>query len=263
MMARGIHYPQLDGSPTQSVNCGVSSTRSAITWATRGLIRPTVAQTRRRMGFKPTSVRTTSPADWERAIESYDTPAELGGKYELLAGRRLEGGSWDEVRAHLAAGKLVLLAVHYGVLRRLAPRRTGSRTFSGYHAIPFRGLRDEDTVSYDPLLDGRYRGCPKGPVPIAISKVRQAAEAVGKQEAGRAVVYGYLPERAVKVGGGVVIPEPDEPLTLGGVLADITELADDLIGEPGDRARAIAADLATLLGPAADSDAEPGDGVTP
>lgn len=261
----GIHYPQLDGSRTQSVNCGVSSTRTAVTWATRGLVRPTVNQTRTRMGYRPAALKTTNPTDWARAITSYDTPAELRGRYERLTATALVARPWAQVAAHLAAGKLVIVAVHYGIYRRLMPARSGSRTFSGYHAIPLlgKGLRP---VSYDPLLDGRYKGCPKGPVPVPIVRVCQAAEAVGTQEVGHPAVYACLVERAVRVGSGVDIPEPDEPVTLGGILADLRELGQVLSGEPRQEAAAIIADLELLLGPyhgKAAPDADPADGVKP
>lgn len=260
---RPRHQTQLDGTATQATDCGVRSTSMAIDWSTRGRVVPGVRVVRRRMGFRPTVNRTTNPVDWARAITSYDTPAELGGVYESLSCRAIIAGDWATVAAHLDAGKLVIVAVHYGIYRRLMPARSGSRTFSGYHAIPFlgSGLRP---VSYDPLLDGRYRGCPKGPVPVPIGKLREAAEAVGTQEVGRAAVYALLAERAVRVGSGVDIPEPDEPVTLGGILADLRELGQVLSGEPRQEAAAIIADLELLLGPyhgKAAPDADPADGV--
>lgn len=272
-MSSPQHQTQLTGIATQSVDCGVRSTSMAIDWATGGLKRPPVKILRQRMGKVLTSSTalkdlTTSPSDWKRAIESYDTPAELGGKYEGLSGRLFEGGSWSDVAEHLERGRLAILAVDYGVYRRLMPARSGSRTFDGYHAIPFKGLRDGTTTSFDSLLDGRYRGCPKGPIRVPIGKVREATLVVGRQEVGRNSVFGYLPNRATNVGSGVVIPEPEETSTLASILAGMYELHDGLdAAAAADRAdlAELIDDLESLIGPyqgQAQDDDEPEAGVT-
>lgn len=268
----GLLFPQLTGVPTESVDCGISATRTAIKWATRGTRSVGVRNVRRRMGpdkvYRPgvdLKKLATSPTDWQRAIESFDTPGELGGQFERLTGTLITGSGWDVVDAHLDGGGMALLAVDYGVYRRIMPAKAGSLTFSGYHAVAFRGKGDR-IMSLDSLLDGRYRGCPDGPVRVPRGKVRQAAFAVGKKELGRNAVHGYLVDRATALGEGVDIPEPEEPLTLASILADLREIR-EATGETmtsRELARVID-DLEYLIGPyegEAEPDDEPEEGVT-
>lgn len=217
-------FPQFDGTATAGRNCGVSGTRTTISWSTRGKVRPNVRKTRKRMGDL---TGWTDPTEWERAIASFDTPAELADRFEFIPVERDSGGPWSKAWKHLEAGGMALLAVDYGVYRRSMPRRSGSKSFDGYHAIAFRLDGKGRLISYDSLLDGRYPGCPKGPVSVSPSKVRRAAEQVGKKELGRSSVYMVLVDRAVKLGG--VVPGPpddDEAPTLASVYADLHEALD-------------------------------------
>lgn len=254
-------FPQLTGVPQQSVNCGVSATRSIITWAARDAIEPGERQIRKRMG-KPAGP--TNPQDWRRAVESFDTPKELGGKYERLTCSIVEGGAWTPVQQHLNAGKAVIVAVHYGVYRRSMPRKSGSLSFDGLHAIAFRPTTADSRIqSFDSLLDGRYPGCPRGPVLVPTENVRLAAIAAGKKAIGRPSVFALLMDRATRLGGGVVLPDPDEPVSLSSVLADLWELED---AKPDPRLSRIILDLASLIGPyagEADPDTEPEEGAKP
>lgn len=254
-------FPQLDGSATGGRNCGVSATRSGISWATRGLVVPSVKQTRRRMDDL---TGWTDPTEWERAIASYDTSTELGGTYEVIPVERVSGGPWTKAWGHLEAGGMALLVIDYGVLRRSAPRRTGSRSFDGYHAIAFTLDREGRLISRDSLLDGRYPGCPNGPVAINAAKVKDAAEAVGRKELGSPSVYMVLVSRAVKLGGVVPGPEDDEPPTLAGLLADLLEARDAADSGPVRKLLTDAIqDLEALIGPyqgEGDPDDEPDEG---
>lgn len=257
--------PQLTGIPTEAADCGVRSVSMVIDWATRGQKVPSVKAIRKRMGLSPIAAKATNPLDWDKAIKSYDTPAELAGKYERLTGTPILAGQWETIVDHLDDGKMVILAVDYGVLRRIARRKTGSPSFSGLHAIPFKGKDTKGrTIDYDPLFDGRYQGCPDGPVKIPLSKVREASEAVGKSLVNRPVVYGYLMDRATKLGDGVVIPEPEDPVTLTSILADLRELLDEV--GPDGKLSEIIEDLESLIGPyrgEADPDDDPVAGFQP
>lgn len=253
------HTVQLTGRVTESVDCGPASVRTAISWATRDAKVPSIRAIRRRMGLAPAKLLTTNPSQWARAIESFDTPGELAGKYERLTGTVSLAGRWEEVERHLRDGKLAIVAVDYGVYRRSMPRKAGSLSFDGYHAIPFKAERKGRTKSFDPLLDGRYRGCPRGPVMVPLAKVERAAEAIGRKEAGSPSVYAYLVDRATRLGTGVDIPEPEEPLTLTSILADLADVQDRLSDtELGD----IIGDLEDLIGPY-EGDADPGDDPAP
>lgn len=261
------HQPQLSGAATQAYDCGTRSLSMVIDWATRGKVRPSVKSLRRRMGLPPTKPQSTNPLQWDAAVQSFDTPGELKGAYEMLAGSPVTAGDWDDIVSHLEDDKMVIVAVDYGVLRRLAPRKVGSKTFSGFHAIPLKKIYDNDsTMDYDPLFDGRAPGIPSGPVRMPLEKLRKAAVAVGQKLAGREVVYGYLMERAIRIGGGVDLPEPEEPVSLSSIHADLLEALDaSSKAEMLDAIRESAADLAAIIGPyegQAEPDDEPKTGVT-
>ena len=227
------------GPPTAP--SGQPSTSSARAWA-----------------WIPGGWRRRTPVCGNRAIESYSPKG-----HESLTARVLEGGQWDEVERHLEAGGMVGLAVDYGVYRRRARAKAGSRSFDGFHAIPIKGIdkakgkrpaRPLRTRSFDPLLDGRYRGCPDGPVMVDLVTVRDAALRVGLSAKGRPSVYALLMDRAVKVVSGVDTArskadkpdadklEVEEPLSLASILVELMELdLPDLSGP--------IADLEALIGP--------------
>ena len=254
------HQPQLTGAPTAAVDCGVRATEMVIDWATHGVKVPGVKVLRERMG-KPKGP--TNPTDWQRAVASYDTPAELGGKYESIPSVALKGVPSANVEAALADHQAVILAVDYGVMRRLLPHKTGSRSFAGYHGILFTALARGTVTDWDSLLDGRYQGCPNGPVRASWAKVVKAAEAVGHNELGHAGVYALAVGRAVRVGEGVDLPEPDDDTvpTLASVLADLRDLLDEtaLVGPVIANLEAI---IGPYTGPASERD-DASDGVVP
>ena len=126
------------------------------------------------------------------------------------------------------------LAIHYGTYRRGARSKAGSLSFDGFHAIPIKGIEKRKrkrrrTTSFDPLLDGRYRGCPRGPVMVDLATVREAALKVGRSVNGHPGVYALLMSRAVKTVSGVDLaksePEPDvdEPLSLASIQSEADE----------------------------------------
>jgi hypothetical protein len=258
------HQSQLTGIPTEAFDCGVVATSMVIDWATRGVKVPPVKVLRGRMG-KLDAVP-TNPTDWERAITSYDTSTELEGRYERLTCRVVKAGDVAEVREHLAQGKAAIVALDYGVLRKAVPNRTGSESFDGGHAILLTGMRHNAVTSWDSLLDGRYRGCPDGPVRIGFGPLKRAMLALGVG-LGSTGVYACLVERATKLGGGVVIPpdDDDELPTLAGIMADLRDARDSL-EEPPDTLLDAIDDLAALIGPyrgqAAPGD-QPQNGVQP
>lgn len=265
------HQPQLTGVSSQSADCGVRTTQMLIDWATRGLKKPGPRVLRTRMGFEnPRLPIGTNPAQWDRAIKSFDTPGELAGTYEYLVGEPLIGGSWSKIENHLIDGKMVGLAIHYGTWDRIAPRKSGSETFKGLHAVPLKGLDDRGrTKDFDPLFDGRRAGIPRGPVMVPLEKMEQAARACGKAVAGSdRAIYGYLMERAVKIGGGVGPmpdpPDPEEAITFASMRADLVEMLDVVPVEQRAMVYSLIDDLDAMVGPweaDADPDDEPEEGV--
>jgi hypothetical protein len=187
---------------------------------TRGGRRPGPATTRVRMRK---AKGPTNMWDAERAVDSYDTTAELPGSYTRLRGRREtdggSGGEWSAVIDWLPDGedkgkngRAIVMGVDYGILRREAPRRTGSDSFDGFHGITLTATRKRrgrrQVRVYDSLNDGRTRDVPgPGPVWISEDKVRPAAFAYGKAVHGKPnrVAAVFLPP------GDQERPEPPEP----------------------------------------------------
>lgn len=240
---------QLTGEPQSSVNCGVVATGRAIDMQTKGKVKPGTKTVRVRMNAL---TGPTNMWDVDRAIDSYDTEKELPDPFLSLRGRReTDGGpdaTWEKVLDWLPdgskekRGRSIVMGVSYGVLRRLAPRRTGSETFDGWHGITLTAVRTRRGVTqvkvYDALNDGRYRGCPgPGAVWIAAHKVRDAAFVYGKAVHGKAkrIAGVFCPPGIV----AVVDPEPEPPdpceVMHDGIvdaIAELMELADGLTGAP-------------------------------
>jgi hypothetical protein len=270
-----IHKAQLDGSATESYDCGVIACAVGIDMATRGVKQPKRDHIRNRMDVPSGG---TNMWDIERAIKSYDTPDELEGVYTTLKCRReTDGGgdgTWDTVKASLQEKRGVVLGVDYGMLRRSAPNLTGSESFDGWHSILLSAWDKRDgewkVRVYDSLNDGRYSGCPKGPVWIAAPKVRDAAYAYGKAVHGKAErIAGVFLLTSPKVEPDEPDPEPEPPDPCAAVAIAAAEAGAAILGYAEDHPEAAAqlAEVAetirlAVVDPAADADAEPEDGLT-
>ena len=217
--------PQLRaGIPTASVDCGVRSTQMAIDNATKGAKVPSVKRIREvgGMGTDPTNYY-----EWDVAVD------KLGASQDVAGAKT---NNIEEVVRHLRRGLGVVLAVHYGRLRRLAPAKTGSETFNGYHAIFLKGWRTEPnrTRMFDSLNDGRYRGCPKGPVWMPFSKLRDAATRIGDEQSMPGKVFALLVADRADIDGldpTDPLPEPVPPEEwndLYNILLDLREVADEV-----------------------------------
>jgi len=199
----------------------------------------------------------TNASEWERAVDSYDTRKELARKWDRLTASRVEAGDWELVEEHVRTNEAVVIAVDYGVLRRKAPRKTGSESFDGYHSVTIVGRKTNKPAlwrDYDSLNDGRYRGCPRGPVFMPRGVLKEAALQVGREVVGRPVVWAILVNKAERIEDGVdiTIPEPVvEPdlVTMGSVLADLYEFRDTL-EDPKmvDQAQKLIDDYEAILG---------------
>lgn len=239
-----MYYPTLRpqlkaGIPTASVDCGVRSTQMGLDWLSKGEVLKSVAQIREigGMGSGPTNYY-----EWDRVID------DLGGK--TLGFKGVKTNSFDDVKGHLMSDGASIIAVDYGVYRSSMQAKAGSLTFNGYHAILFVNRRrrggTNETRSFDSLLDGRYQGCPNGPVWVPFWKVRKAAEAVGQKEgAGNSIfaVNLFRDADVAPVDPGDVIVPPDAPSILD-VITDIGQLGQDM-NVPVDE---IIADLMKVVG---------------
>lgn len=221
-----MYYPtfrkQLTSIATASVDCGVRSTQMGLDWLSKGNVIRGVAKIREigGMGNGPTNYY-----EWDTVID------ELGGKTEGFKG--VKTNSWDEVKEHLMNDGAAILAVDYGAYRSSMQAKSGSLTFNGYHAILFIGHRrrsgQNQTRSFDSLLDGRYQGCPSGPVWVPFWKVRSAAEVVGRKEGATGSIFAvnlYRDAAVAPIDPGDIIVPPDAPSILD-VITDIRQLGED------------------------------------
>jgi hypothetical protein len=176
--------------------------------ATRGRFTPSISKIRRVIRDQGT----TNPSQWETAVD------RMGRHYEVSADQT---SSADAVREHLQAGGGVVWAVDYGDLRRAYPARTGSESFDGGHAIFTKGWRNGKTRSFDALLDGRYAGCPKGPVWLDFGGLKRAAWHLrGGHE-----LYALLVFPPADI-GGIEPPEAEQTsVSLSDIIADLREIA--------------------------------------
>lgn len=238
------HRPQLTGVPTESVDCGVRATQMGLDWLSKGSVIRSVAKIRELggMGSGPTNY-----FEWDEVID------KLGGRTEGFSGEK--SNSWDRAAGHMNDGGAIIVAVDYGEYRSRMQSKSGSLTFDGAHAILFAGSRSvkgqQQWRSFDSLLDGRYRGCPNGPVWVPQWKVRKAMEALG-------AVFTLLLHRDP----GVEDNEPGDLLPAGGItLSDILSDLIDISSSCDDRAAKQELDvtisgMAKLLGVIANPEAD-------
>ena len=142
-------------------------------WLSKGEVIRSVKRIREigEMGNGPTNY-----VEWDTVVDT------LGGK--TLGFKGIKVDSIYDVKRHLKDGGAAIVAVDYGTYRRVRQSKAGSLTFDGYHAILFVGWRwrngNAQTRSFDSLLDGRYRGCPSGPVWVNWGQVRKGSDIGGR-----------------------------------------------------------------------------------
>jgi hypothetical protein len=267
--------PQLDGSATEGYDCGVAACVIALDDASYGRIRPTTEAVRKRMGNDRDG---TNPDQWKVAIDSYaDRFMALGLQPPRTSVVR--GKGHDELwRLLHDQRRRVMAAIGYGTVAIEKRSLWASRSFRGNHAVYLRaatvvgGTRKVPT--YDPLADGRFKGCPNGRRlwPFWLVKAASGDVRDGK---GRRLYpaedrwIGLVVSKAGPIGepdDGVDPGDPD-----GGTpdLPDVTELLEviaDTAGELEDHIASMSSSLDALrpyLPAASRSRSEPGDGVSP
>lgn len=212
------HQPQLGrGSPTESTDCGPRATQTALDDASKGARKPGPAAQRKFLK----DWNETNILQLDGVIDHFGAGVGVYSEYT---------NSLTRLSNHLKQGLGAVVAVHYGVLRREAPAKTGSKTFNGGHALFLRGLWKRSdgswvTNDWDSLNDGRYRGCPKGKVQMPWSKLKKGLNAITPSSN----IFANLVFPDVSGGGvepGPVVPEP-EPVNLFSLLADLRESLGD------------------------------------
>jgi hypothetical protein len=209
-------FPQLRvGIPTAHVDCGVRAIQSGLHWLSKGTFSSNVSRIREvgNMGDGPTNY-----FEWDVVIDT------LAG--QQVGGVGVKTNSLAEVKDYLKNRGAVQVAVDYGWYRRKLPGKSGSKTFDGNHAITFIGgfkNKSEDwmSTSTDSLLDGRYAGCPKGPVNVPLWHIGEAMKRTG----GIYAVLLYRDKEIAPVEPGEQLEDFSES-SLASILAELYELHD-------------------------------------
>lgn len=170
---------QLDGSANQSTDCGRAVTVMLVDFASKGRVRPSTEQIGRRMD------RRTGPSNsgnQKQAVESYDNEMRLFYMRPLSYTRK-RGADWENATNALDQGAMLSIDVDYSVFNnQYSGKYSCSRSFNGLHSIAIWGRkRINGTVMtrlYDPLADGRYKGCWNGPRWVPLSLIRKATAKV-------------------------------------------------------------------------------------
>ena len=264
---------QLDGSASQTVDCGVAACVMALDDAFYGHIRPSTEALRKRMG---NDLGATNPDQWKAAIDAYaDRFASFGLQPPRTAVVRSKGH--DELwRLHHDQRRRVIAALHYGTVASEKRSLWASRSFRGNHAVYLRAAtlvnEGRRVPAYDPLADGRFTGCPNGRrlwpywlVKAATGNVRDAKGRRLYPAEDRWI--GLVVAKARPIGEPGEGVDPGDPDGGDPDLPDVTELLEAIADTAGELEDHIAAMTASLHGlrpylPAAkSSDAEPADGV--
>jgi hypothetical protein len=267
--------PQLDGSVTEAYDCGVAACVMALDDASYGLIRPSTEAVRRRMGGDRDA---TNPDQWKAAIDSFaDRFTALGLQPPRTAVVRGKGHAelWQLLYDRR---RRVIAALHYGTVATEKRALWASRSFRGNHAVYLRAGKVVEAgrriPAYDPLADGRFKGCPNGRRLWPFWLVRAASGNV-RDAKGRRLYpgedrwIGLVIAKAQPIGEPADGVDPGDPHAGDPDLPDATELLEviaDAAGELDDHIVAMTASLDTLrpyLPEASDSDSEPADGVRP
>jgi hypothetical protein len=266
---------QLDGSVTESYDCGVAACVMALDDASYGLVRPSTEAVRKRMGGDHDA---TNPDQWRAAIDSFaDRFTALGLQPPRTAVVRGRGHA-ELWRLLHERRRRVIAALHYGTVAAEKRALWASRSFRGNHAVYLRAAKVVEegrrVPAYDPLADGRFKGCPNGRrlwpywlVKAATGNVRDAQ--------GRRIYPGENRWIGLVVAKARPFGEPNDGLDPGDPdagdpdLPDATELLEviaDTAGELEDHIGAMSTSLESLrpyLPAVSESDSEPADGVRP
>ncbi len=239
------HRPQLTGIDTESVDCGARATQMGLDALSEGDVQRSIPTIRTigQMGDGPTNY-----TEWDRVIDV------LGGRTEGFSGEKTN--DWDLANQHLLNDGFIILATDYGQRRRLSASKVGSLTFSGFHSELIGGARQrkggKQSRTFDSLLDGRYRGCPDGPVWVSKWEFRSSAEVVGtKVKTGGIFAVLLHPDKVIEPGDpGAPLEVPAGFQTLPDILSDLMDLAmdDDLPTDARQQAALSVDSLRILLG---------------
>ena len=262
---------QLDGSATEAYDCGVAACVMALDDASYGLVRPSTEAVRKRMGNDRDA---TNPDQWKSAIDSFAERFTALGlqplKTSVIRGR----GHAELWRLLHDKRRRVIAAPHYGTVASEKRSPWSSRSYRGNHAVYLRAATIVDEArkvpAYDPVADGRFRGCPNGRRQWPFWLVRAATGNVGDGK-GRRLYPGEDRWIGLVVAKARPIGEPDDgvdPDAGTQVPPDVTELLEVIADTAGELEAHIAGLTTSLealrpyLPVASESESEPVAGVT-
>jgi hypothetical protein len=267
--------PQLDGSASQGVDCGVAACVMALDDASYGLIRPSTEAVRKRMGNDRDA---TDPDQWKAAIDAFAVRFTTLG-LQLPKTSVVRGKGHEELWRLLSERRRrVIAALHYGTVADEKHSLWASRSYRGNHAVYLRAAMATDdgrkVPTYDPLADGRFLGCPNGRrlwpfwlLRTATGNVRDAKDR--RLYPGEDRWIGLVVSKARPIGEpeeGVDPGDPDDGVADRPDVAELLEVIADTAGELEEHITGLTARLEALrpwLLAASTSTGEPADGVTP
>jgi hypothetical protein len=170
-------HTQLGFPVSGSTDCAVRTAQSAIEFGTWGTKSPAPPELRPLMGA-PTKGGTSMPQAL-RGIRTFGIePIKIGPRNRGPIGR---------IEEWLTAGHFVAVYGNYGAVIDGWRPLAGSKTYRGGHAIGIYGIEGGQTLSFDPLYDGRRANIPKGPTMVPFDMI--AAFTGSSYGTGRASAY--------------------------------------------------------------------------
>jgi hypothetical protein len=173
---------QLTPISTAGEDCVVRVSLMGIDYSTRGQVKPTVKDFRKRAGKTTGGLNT---AQMEAGVESFNTPAETMG-YTNLRCTRHSDGKWNDIIEALRANQWVACWINYAWINKNYPQYSGDPGYMGTHcvgALCIRqvtgkdGKRSQQVRVWDPTYDGRRNGIPRGPLWWPLHVLRRACAA--------------------------------------------------------------------------------------
>jgi hypothetical protein len=179
-------HTQLGFPVSGTTDCAVRTAQSAIEYGTWGQESPAPPELRPLMGAK-TKGGTSMPQAL-RGIRTFGIePIKIGPRNR---------GPIARIEEWLTAGHFVAVYGNYGAVIDGWRPLAGSKTYRGGHAIGIYGIEAGQTLSFDPLYDGRRANIPRGPTMVPLGMIRAFTESMAGT--GQASAYA-VPLDAVRV----------------------------------------------------------------
>lgn len=229
--------------PTSGRDCGVATTEELIRFGSRGQIKLTPLQVRKRM---KNLKNWTNPIDVKKAVDSIDRENKRRGmqplKFKLagkwIAGNTLiaSGASKQSLINRAKRGELMQLVIDYAKVNRKYPWLSGSKTFMGLHSVWAGGHRNKKGDPGIRTMNGKLemlyadptwnrQGTPKGPKWVAVNVIWDISNGAWSSKGGTGWVGGSVKcADLLKATDPVEPPDPADPIEE----CDTTDLEEEL-----------------------------------